>query len=318
MSNLLSPGLRYFLQAVQCGSVRLAAERLHVAPSAISRQIAQLEHEIGTTLLIRTRRGVVPTEQGRLVALYGQRVGRGAERLRSALDDLGDVRRGRVSIATVEGMLDRLLPAALATFRDAHPGVTVAVQVAGTHEVAEAVLREAVEIGIALDTPRREEVRICHTWAQPLYAVVHPDHPLAKRSGVSVGEALDHPHILPDSTFGIRMLIERAASACAAETNPIIETNSIDLCKSYVRSGRALTFLPPMAFWRDVSSGALLMVPLVDETVQGARMDVFTQPSRPIARAAETFLVHLRAAIQDADLVFHFRQRDENEIVLPT
>lgn len=294
---MLSPSLRYFLEVVRSGSIRLAAERLHVAPSAISRQIVLLEREIGAPLLVRTRRGVLPTEQGRLVALYGNRAGRGADRLRLSLDDLGHVRRGRVSVATVEGMLDQVLPDALLSFRDAHPGVTVAVRVAGTQQVAEAVLREDVEIGIAFETPRRGEFLLRQRWTQPLHAVLRPDHPLARRASLSVGEVLTHPHVLPDRTFGIRMLTERAAAETGSSVAPVAETNSVDLCRSYARSGSALTVLPPMATGRDVAAGLLRTVPLSDPLVRSATIDVFTAQSRPLSKAANALLSHIHRAI---------------------
>jgi DNA-binding transcriptional LysR family regulator len=294
---MLSPALRYFLEVVRCGSIRLAAERLHVAPSAISRQIILLEREVGAPLLIRTRRGVLPTEQGRIVASYGNRIGRGAERLRNSLDDLGQVRRGRVSVATVEGMLDRVMPDTLVSLRAAHPGVSVSVQVAGTHQVAEAVLRENVEVGIAFETPRRSELMLRERWAQPLHAVMRPDHALAGRKSLSVGEILTHPHALPDRTFGIRMLTERAAAETGSAVAPVAETNSIDLCRSLARSGDVVTILPPIATARDLAAGSLRTVPLTDPIVRTASVDVFTAGSRPLSRAAEALLTHLKRAI---------------------
>lgn len=300
MSSMLSPSLRYFLEVVRSGSIRLAAERLHMAPSAISRQIVLLEREVGAPLLMRTARGVMPTEQGRLVATYGNRVGRGADRLRMSLDDLGQVRRGRVSLATVEGMLDRVLPDALLTFRSAYPGVTVSVQVAGTHQVVEAVLRESTEIGIAFETPRRDELLLRQRWAQPLHAVMHPEHTLAARTRISVGEALSHPHVLPDRTFGIRTLTERAAADTGSFAAPVVETNSIDLCRSYARSGSVVTILPPMATARDVAAGLLHSVPMSDPLVRSATIDVFTAQNHPLSKAANALLSHIRQAIDAA------------------
>ena len=296
---MLSPGLRYFLEVVRSGSIRLAAERLHVAPSAISRQIVLLEREVGAPLLIRTRRGVLPTEQGRIVAAYGNRIGRGAERLRASLDDLGQVRRGRVSVATVEGMLDRVLPEALLSLRAAHPGVSVAVQVAGTHQVAEAVLRENVEIGIAFEAPRRNELLLRYRWAQPLHAVMRPGHELAGRKILTVGEILTYPHALPDRSFGIRMLTERAAAESGSAVAPVAETNSIDLCRSLARSGDVVTVLPPIATARDLAAGTLHTVPLADPIVRSASVDVFTAKGRPLSRAAEALLTHLKRAIDE-------------------
>ncbi len=85
--GLLNASLSYFAEVVRCGSIRQAADRLHVAPSAISRQISLLEHELGALLLTRSRRGVVPTEQGQLVSHFVGGVGRDLERLRGAVDD---------------------------------------------------------------------------------------------------------------------------------------------------------------------------------------------------------------------------------------
>ena len=304
MSSLLSPALRYFLEVVRSGSIRLASERLHVAPSAISRQIVLLEREVGAPLLIRTRRGVLPTEQGRIVATYGNRIGRGAERLRNSLDDLGQVRRGRVSIATVEGMLNRGLPDTLVSLRVAHPGVSVSVQVAGTHEVAEAVLRENVEIGIAFETPRRSELLLRQRWAQPLQAVMRGDHPLAHRKTLTVGEILTHPHALPDRTFGIRMLTERAAAETGGMVAPVAETNSIDLCRSLARSGAYVTVLPPIATAGETGASSLHMIPIADPIMRSATMDVFTAHSRPLSRAAETLLAYLKRRIDEQPEAF--------------
>ncbi len=64
--------LRYLLAVVRAGSVRAAAEVLNVAASAVSRQIIELEAQVGETLLERLPRGVVPTEAGRLVAAHAQ------------------------------------------------------------------------------------------------------------------------------------------------------------------------------------------------------------------------------------------------------
>jgi DNA-binding transcriptional LysR family regulator len=72
----------------------LAADRLQIAPSAISRQIKLLEHQLGTELLTRNRLGIALTEQGRLVVSFAQGTRREIEQLKSAIDDLSELRRG--------------------------------------------------------------------------------------------------------------------------------------------------------------------------------------------------------------------------------
>jgi DNA-binding transcriptional LysR family regulator len=150
---MLNPALHYFAEVVECGSIRLAADRLQIAPSAISRQIMQLESELGVTLLFRNRSGVALTEPGRRVLEYIVSARRDTEQLRSALDDLSGLRRGRVVLATVEAMIGRVLPHAISAFSNKYPGIELEVRILGTHQVSEAVIRENADIGIALEPP---------------------------------------------------------------------------------------------------------------------------------------------------------------------
>lgn len=101
--------LRYFLAVVRTGSVRAAAETLHVAASAVSRQIIEMEAEIGQTLLERLPRGVVPTEAGRIVAEHAQRQADERLLLDDRLKRLQGVQEGTVRIWCGGGFLVDLL-----------------------------------------------------------------------------------------------------------------------------------------------------------------------------------------------------------------
>jgi len=295
--GLLNPSLLYFAETARCGSIRQAADRLHVAPSAISRQILLLEHELGAPLLTRSRRGVVPTEQGQLVCHFVESAGRDLERLRSAVDDLNELRCGRVFVAAVEAATGRVLPACFAAFQGAHPGVSIQVRIAGTHQVAEAVLREEAHIGVALDPPYRSELLLRMRWPQPLQAVVCPDHPLAAKAGLSIAAVLAVPHSLPDRSFGIRTLIEKAAALADATPMPLVETNSLDMAKCLAIAGHSATVLPPEVIVRELASGQLRAIPLLDAPLARASIDVFIARGRVLPRAAEVLLAALKRAM---------------------
>ena len=295
--GLLSPSLLYFAEVARCGSIRQAADRLHVAPSAVSRQILLLERELGIPLLLRSRRGVVPTEQGRLVCRFAGDVGRDLGRLRGEISDLHELHCGRVSIAAVEAATARVLPACLAAFQGAHPGVCIEVRMAGTHQVAEAVLREGAHIGIALDPPFRSELQLRKRWPQPLQAVVCPDHHLAARSSLPLAALLAVPHSLPDRSFGIRTLIEKAAARAGVVPAPLVETNSLDMARRLAIAGHSATVLPPEALVRELAASQLRAIPLEDAPMARASIDVFTARGRALPRAAEAVLAALKQAI---------------------
>jgi DNA-binding transcriptional LysR family regulator len=297
---MLDPALRYFMEVVDCGSIRLASDRLQIAPSAISRQIQLLEHRLGATLLLRSRKGIEATEQGMLVANYLQTAKRDLDRLKSAIDDLSGLRRGRVVLATVEATVGRVLPECISAFRGQFPGVDLEVRILGTHQVAEALLKEEADIGIALDPPLRNELLLRMRWPQPLQAVMQPGHELAQ-TGASpqLKDVLSWPHILPDRSFGIRSLIERAAATAGAITRPFLETNSLDVAKTITTSTNALTVLPPEALFREMAAGVLVARKIDDALLSKATIDVMTLRARPLSKAAETLLSFVRRSIAD-------------------
>ena len=295
--GLLNPSLLYFVEVARCGSIRHAADRLHIAPSAVSRQISLLEHELGAPLLVRSRRGVTLTEQGQLVSDFMNGARRDLERLRGSIDDLTELRSGHVSIASVEAATGRVLPACLTAIQNMHPGISVQVRIAGTHQVAEAVLREEVDIGIALDPPYRSELLLRMRWPQPLQAVVGPRHPLAGSGAVSLAAVLGVPHSLPDRSFGIRTLIEKAALQAGIASAPLVESNSLDMLKCLAASGHSVTVLPPEAVIRESTAGQLCVLPLEDRVLARASIDVFTARSRPLPRASAMVLAALKRAV---------------------
>src|ERR1700754_2786215 len=122
-AGLIESGLRYFLAVAQAGSITEASEQLHVAGSAISRQIARLEHEIGVPLFERHPRGMVPSEAGIRLAGLVQRNMTDIERGGVETRRLPGGRRSQVRLVAAEDLDSDLLPEAIASFRRHPPEV---------------------------------------------------------------------------------------------------------------------------------------------------------------------------------------------------
>lgn len=296
---MLDAALRYFLEVAECGSIRLAADRLQIAPSAISRQIKLLEHQLGAELLTRNRLGIALTEQGRLVVTFAQGARREVEQLKTAIDDLSSLRRGVVRLAIVEATIDRILPVCISRLRLKYPNIDFSVSMLGTHQVAEAVLRRDADIGVALDPPLRSELLLRMRWPQPLRAVARPDHPVRQAAGKTLATVLQHPHVLPDRSFGIRTLIERSATKLGLATHPFLEANSLGALKAIVQATDAVTILPPECVLREEAAGQLASFGIDDPVLSRAAIDVITLRTPALSKAASTLLTYLRRAIAD-------------------
>ncbi|MFD0487782.1 LysR family transcriptional regulator [Saccharopolyspora spinosporotrichia] len=114
--------LRYFLEVARTGSISEASERLHVATSAISRQITKLEQEVGAPLFERQPRGMVLSEAGEILAAYARRSALEAEQVLADVHGVEALHRSTVKLASSEGFARDFLPAAITTFREKHPG----------------------------------------------------------------------------------------------------------------------------------------------------------------------------------------------------
>lgn len=168
--------VRYFVEVVRSGSIREASERLNVAPSALSRQIRNLEYELGVPLFERRPRGMELTAAGEIYARYAQTVILEADRVRSELEELRGLRRGVVRVATVEGVVADMLTKVVASFRDKFPGVRFNLITTGTDEVIALVRDGKSDVGISFHAQPDAAVRFVRRTRDPLAALVHPGH----------------------------------------------------------------------------------------------------------------------------------------------
>jgi len=136
---MTSISLRYFATVARRGSIREAAEELHVAQSALSRQIQKLEQDFGVPLFQRHARGVELTSAGEIFLRHARSSLRQTERVRSELDALKGLRRGTINIQSIESLVPGVLPQAIMRFRARYPGITFEVTVDRTDRIIAAV-----------------------------------------------------------------------------------------------------------------------------------------------------------------------------------
>ncbi len=145
--------LRYFASVARHGSMREAAEELHVAQSALSRQIQKLEQELGVPLFQRHARGVELTSAGEIFLRHARSSLRQEERVRSELDALKGLRRGTINVQAIESLVPGVLPQVILRFSARHPGITFNVTIDRTDRILAAV-REGRTISASPSIPR--------------------------------------------------------------------------------------------------------------------------------------------------------------------
>lgn len=293
--------LRYFFEAARTGSIRRAAEHVHVAPSAVSRQIAKLEHEFGSPLLERRSNGVRLTPAGELLAKQLQLTVRDLTRVRGQIDELKGLRRGEVSVYCLEGLVDNYMPTVISRFNARYPDITFNVVVASTDRIVEALINDEADIGIPLNAPKRSPIVSCGGWSEPVQAIVAPFHPLAKQSGVRIAELAQYRAALPDSTFGVRRLVDRILNSRDLTLRLLVTTNSILMTTAIARQGIAFTLMPHFAVARDCATKALVAIPIIDEEIEQAHVEFCIHQGRRLPIAPREFLSFLKSNVETVD-----------------
>jgi DNA-binding transcriptional LysR family regulator len=295
---MLNSSLRFFTAVARHGSIREAAEDLHIAQSALSRQIHKLEQDFGVPLLQRHARGVSLTSAGEIFLRYARSSLRQVEKVRSELDALKGLRRGTITIYAIESLVPHLLPRAIASFRERYPGVAFEITIDGSDHVVEAVREGRTDIGLAFYPPADPEMVSVFKMREPLVAMMSSRHPLADKERLSLADCVAYPIASPMKNTGSRILLDLACKAVGVHMSPALETNSIPLRLEFVHVNDGITFLSRLSGWDSLRSGELVAVSLRDPLLNTATIDAITHASRQLPLAAEEFLRFLQGEFQ--------------------
>lgn len=282
--------IRYFQEVAKLGSIRRAADRLHVAPSAVSRQIAALETELDAVLFERSKLGVQLTAAGEVLQRETKRIFQDLSRARTALDDLRGLRRGEIVIWLLEGLVSGFLPRIIASFNQRYPDVTFNVQTAPTDRIIEALLEDWADIGITFNAAPRAEIEVVGEFVEPISCLVARNHPYADRKSLKMADICKQPLALPEHSFGLRQVFERAVRKRGYKPHVVVTTNSLELTKTMAATGQVIAFMPALTVTREVETGALLVVPIAEPEFAAARSSVCVHRDRPLPHAARAFL----------------------------
>ena len=294
MKDINEKRVAYLYEAVSAGTVRAAADKLNVAPSAVSRQIALLEEELATTLIERNRKGVKATEAGRLMLKYYREALSHEEECISRLHALRGLQRGHIDLAVGEGFVGDLLGSPLPEFNSRYPEITVSVQMAGTNEVIRQVQEDEAHIGLLFHPPNHPDIRSQASSVQPICAIVPPGHPLLLLGRkVTLAEVCEYPLALQESHFGVRQLLAMAEFKERLRMTPAVTSNSIAVLKHFVRSGMGITFLPAFVVSREIADGYLCAIEIDQPILASGEAHVVTRLGRQLSEGPHRMLQYL-------------------------
>jgi len=296
--------LDYVDAVARFGSIRKAAEQLHVTASAVNRRIMDLEDELDAPLFERLPRGVRLTAAGELFVHYLRKQQDEVERVKSQIADLKGLRRGTVRIACSQALALDFLPRAIAEFRKLHPLVKFDVKVVD-HEYAMAALTAfEVDLVLVFRPPFVANFQPLMTLEQRLVAVMTKKHPLAKKRKLRLHDCAAYPLALPERSIGGRQLLDEVTARTGLTFNVVAESNSFEMLRGVVSQANLISFQIAIGTMPDGNKLDLVACDIDDRDVPKANL-VFGQlrgRNLPVATAvfAERIIYKLESMATNA------------------
>jgi DNA-binding transcriptional LysR family regulator len=278
--------LRYFEAVARHRHFTNAADELHVAQSALSHQVRQLEAELGVELLRRTTRSVQPTEAGEIVAARARAVIAETEGLREEIDELRGLRRGQVSVGAMlfGGQLD--IPSILAEFTSAYPEIDIGLQEGSARRMIEMLGNGSLDVAFALEGPPPDGIDRLELSSEELAVAMSPEDALTAESRLRLS-ALDGRRLIvfqPGSST--RAVVDGALERAAVTPRIALEANDFALVRSLVAEGIGLAILPRSFLERP--GAAIAFRPLAPPLRM--RVALWWQAGRRLSPAARAFV----------------------------
>ena len=284
--------LRYFLEVAEHGSVRSAADSMNITASAISRHIAILEKSVGSPLFERRPRGMVLTEEGKILSKYARRMIGNMDLVKSAVDEIKGLRRGVVRVAAIEAAASSIVYPAIREFVATYTDINFEVEIISRDnvDVLHSLFRGEADIGVFFKLNQNADVRYLAEFETPIMLVVSPNHPLAKRAIVSVEDLRGLPVGGLSSCTYTRRITDQALNPFGIKLDYTLTVNSIQLAKEFARTGAGVTILPEIAVRRECAHGSLIAIPVNEWSMLHMRSAICCFRDAVLSKAAHAFV----------------------------
>jgi LysR family nitrogen assimilation transcriptional regulator len=292
--------LRYFVRIVDLGSFSRAAGVLHIAQSALSQQVAALEAEVKASLLLRTTRGVQPTDAGRVLYQHAQLILQQEGDAKVAVGESSAGPAGHVAFGLPLSLVPCLGLPIVEAVRRKYPGIRLQAMEELSGTILEWVKSGRLALGIAFDDGNLDGLSTVPLIEERLFLVLAPKSPLAHRKMVSLRELAQLDLVLPSTGQGVRARVDKAlGEAGFGHARIAAEIDSLTILKQAAAAGIGPTILSWMSVEAEVLRGELVAIEIARPSIaRVAHVAMLAASLR--SRATQCVLEEARQAVHDA------------------
>ncbi|MBS0269225.1 MAG: LysR family transcriptional regulator [Proteobacteria bacterium] len=287
--------LKTFHEIARCGGISRASRTLSRKQPALSQALQRLESQLGVKLCERGPRGFALTDEGMLVADTCGSLNGLVQQLPKKVANVADDVAGRVSIQVVSCLVSDHLDSAISRFHGSHPKAEIIIDIKTWEQVAGALLRDEIDIGVAPASALRSDLKYDFLFEEVHRAYVGPAHRLFGRTFDDPGALAGEPFILTGADEPGALTEYRTRHGLGRVVAGLSE--HLDGAKRLTMLNVGICFLPERFAEPDVQAGRLW--PLIEETERpSAPVFIITNPRAPKKLARQLLLSEISGSLE--------------------
>lgn len=288
--------LRYFVAVVDCQSFSKAANRCHTSQPNLSEQVRNLEGLLGTTLLDRSGRQIVPTEAGRQLWQRAKSILSQIDEARQVVRSIAAPGTERVSIGVMTTVASWFLAHVLNSFVELHPKTHLDIHENKTSELLPLIERGSLDLGIVGLPLRRKGFTSETLFSEDILLALHPKHPLTLKREIFKEDLITEKLIVSQAGLFMGGCPLRFCKRNQLSPRIVFRGGQLDTIQSLVAAGNGISLIPQTAI---TDTPVPITFRKVEDPELRRSIAVVTRNNRALTPPATNFLRHLRSAGQN-------------------
>ncbi|WP_312415548.1 LysR family transcriptional regulator [Comamonas sp.] len=299
MYDLSLLNLRLFVQVCEQRSIARVAQAEALVASAISKRLAQLEHQMGAPLFIRERRGLRPTAAGETLLEHARTMLAAANHMQQEMAAYSKGVQGQVRVLVTASVMAESLADHVASFlqQPAHASIRVTLEECVSPDVVRGVREGRAAMGICWDAADLSGLQTQPYGSDHLAIAAHKSHPIARMAqsaAVHFSDVLDYEHVSMPALSAVQILLTRAAAQEGKALRHRVHVSNFDAALRVVQANLAISVVPREVALSFAANTDVRVIPLADSWAQ-RQFAISYRDAALLSSAAKALLSHLAA-----------------------
>jgi DNA-binding transcriptional LysR family regulator len=293
--------LRAFHAVAKTGAFSKAAEELFVTEPAVFIQVRCLERYLGFKLLDKFGKDLRPTEVGRMLFDYAEKIFGLVQEANKAIKELQDLKSGELRIGSAKALAQYLMPVVVSSFQDFYPRIKVLLSEGASDELVKGILNHQFELALVARVPYPERINVIPFSKDKVIVVVSPENKLVGKEEVSLAELNEQPVICRDAGSATRFAMWAEFDRLGLKPSALVEAGNTEFIKDMVKKDKGYSFLASICVRNEIKRGDLATVHLKGGELT-LDIDIIHLKGKTLSPAAATFLNFLKESAEIEDL----------------